>query len=477
MTYTNLIHQIIHHIGGEKNIQSVVHCATRLRFVLVDDSKCDAEELKKLTGVLTALPSSGQFHVVIGNDVSKVYDELIKLYPQTVANTAKQATQERQVADKKKNPFSIFLDTIVTIMLPTINLMAATGIIKGFVVLFSAIGWLPQDSGAYTILYGMANVLFYFLPIFVGYSAAKRFKMEEILGITVGAMFFYPSLVAALNNPEGVKTIFTGTMIQSNVVTDFFGIPVIFSDYSTTIIPTILSVYVVSKIYHAIKGKLPVLVESFGTPLLTLLFGLPLSLIIVGPIANILSSFLANTVMALYAINPTLISALLGGFWIILVSMGLHSAIVPVAIANFFINGFDVILPMITGHGFAIAGAMFAIAMKQKSETQKSLAISAGFSAWVPGVIEPALYGFILDNKKILTLVSVISGIAGAAIGFFNVKLISLVPGGIFAVPGFIEPGSAGLPTGLVVIISVVILSTLAGFLGTLALYKNQEKG
>lgn len=477
MSYNNLINQIIEHVGGESNVQSVVHCATRLRFVLKDESKFNAEELKNLTGVLTALPSGGQYHVVIGNHVTQVYDELISLYPATVSDSKKQAAHEEVVAGKKKNPVGIFLDTIVSIMLPTINLMAATGIIKGFVVLFSSLGWLAQDSGAYAILYGISNVLFYFLPIFVGYSAAKRFKMEETIGIAVGAMFFYPTLVAMLNNPEGLKTIFTGTMIQSNIITTFFGIPVIFSDYSTTIIPTIISVFVTSKIYHAFKGKLPVLVDSFGTPMLTLLLGMPLSLLVLGPIANIISSFLANTIMMVYNVSPTLISALLGGFWILLVSMGLHSAIVPVAIANFFINGFDVILPMITGHSFAIAGAMFAIAMKQKSEAQKSLAVSAAFSAWVPGVIEPALYGFILENKKLLALVSVISGIGGAAIGFFHVKLVSLVPGGIFAIPGFIEPGSKGLPLGVIVIVSVILLSTLAGFVGTLALYKNQEKG
>ena len=208
---------------------------------------------------------------------------------------------------------------------------------------------------------------------------------------------------------------------------------------------------------------------------MTLLISLPISVIVIGPIANVISSFLANSVMALYNINPTIISALLGGFWILLVSIGLHSAIVPIAITNFFINGYDVIFPMITAHGFASAGAMFAIALKQKSQAQKSLAWSAGFSAWVPGVIEPALYGFILENKKLLATMCLISGIGGAAAGFFGVKLVQLAPGGIFAVPGFIEQGGSGLPVGLVVTVATIVLSTIAGFVLTLMMYKNEK--
>ena len=475
MKYENLINQIVTNVGGESNVETVVHCATRLRFVLKDESKFNADELKNLTGVLTALPAGGQYHVVIGNHVSDVYNELVSMYPSTVSNDLAQKDQEEKVSDKKKNPLGVFIDTIVSIMLPMVNIMAATGIIKGFVILFNSLGWLASDSGAYNLLYGVSNVFFYFLPLFVGYSAAKRFKLDETIGIAVGAIFFYPTLVSLLSNTENVKILFTGTMIQSNVATDFFGIPVIFNDYSTTIIPTILSVYFTAKVYHAFKGKLPVLVESFGTPLLTLLISLPVSVIVIGPIANVISSFLANSVMALYNINPTIISALLGGFWILLVSIGLHSAIVPIAITNFFINGYDVIFPMITAHGFAIAGAMFAIAFKQKSQAQKSLAWSAGFSAWVPGVIEPALYGFILENKKLLATMCLISGIGGAAAGLFGVKLVQLAPGGIFAVPGFIEQGGSGLPLGLVVTVATIVLSTIAGFVLTLMMYKNEK--
>ena len=472
MSYKNMIDQIIVNVGGESNIQSVVHCATRLRFVLKDESKFEAEELKKITGVLTALPSSGQYHVVIGNHVGQVYDELISLYPNTVANVKKMDVQKESVASKQKNPLGLFVDTIVSIMLPMVNIMAASGILKGIVILLSSLGLLAQESGTYNILYSASNVFYYFLPIFVGYSAAKRFKLEETIGIAVGAIFFYPTLVALLQNTENVKTIFTGTLIQSNITTDFFGIPVVFNDYSTTIIPTIIATYFTAKVYHSLKGKLPAIVESFGTPLLTLAISMPISLIVIAPIANIISLFLANSVMALYNISPVLISALLGGFWILLVSIGVHSAIVPIAIANFFINGYDVIFPMITAHGFVIAGIMFAVALKQSSKEQKSLALSAGVSAWIPGVIEPALYGFVLDNKKLLVLASVLSGIGGAAAGIFKVKLVQLAPGGIFAVPGFIEQGSQGLPTSLVVTIATIILGTLAGFALTLMVYQ-----
>lgn len=475
MSYKNLIDQIIYNVGGASNVSSVVHCATRLRFVLKDESKFNADELKKLTGVLTALPSGGQYHVVIGNNVSQVYDELVKLYPQTVSNKKAVEKNEEAVSDKKKNPFGIFLDTIVSIMLPMVNIMAASGILKGIVILLSSTGLLSEKSGTYNILYASANVFYYFLPLFVGYSAAKRFKLDETIGIAIGAVFFYPTLVSLLQNTKHVQTLFTGTLIQSNISTYFLGIPVIFNDYSTTIIPTIFAVYFAVKVYNAIKGKLPDIIESFGTPLVTLAISLPISLIIIAPIANVLSTFLANTVMALYNINPTIISALLGGFWILLVSVGLHSAIVPIAIANFFITGYDVIFPMITAHSFVIAGIMFAVALKSKNNEQKSLAWSAGFSAFIPGVIEPALYGFILENKKLLALACIVSGIGGAANGFFGVKLVQLAPGGIFAIPGFIEKTTSGLPTGLVVTVLTIILSTVVGFILTMMFYKKEK--
>lgn len=472
MNYETLAREIITLIGGEQNVQSFMHCATRLRFVLKDEGLIQQEALEKLDGVIKAMPSIGQYHVVIGNAVTDVYDTINSMY--AFQNTTPSNKQE-QVSEKKKSLIGRLMDVIIGVMVPIISIMSATGIIKGVLALLTSVGWMSTTSGTYQILYAIADVIFNFMPIYVGYSAAKKFGSNDLVGMAIGAVFFYPTF-ATLMASEPIGMFMAGTPIEMPIYTTFFGIPVLLNSYSATIIPAILSVLFASKIEKVAKKYTHAAIASFVVPLITLLISIPVAIILIGPVSIVLSQLIGSCIMSAYEISPTLISAVLGGLWIPIVTMGIHGAIVPIAITNFFTNGFDVIFPMITGHSFAIAGAVLAIAVRNKNVKQKALAYSAGFNAGIMGVIEPALYGFILKEKKILIMSCLVSGIGGGFIGFFQCKLVTLTPGGIFALPGFLINGLPGLQVGFIVILLVIVLSTILGFVFTMMLYRPENE-
>lgn len=476
MEYKDLADNIVKNVGGPENVISLMHCATRLRFVLKDESKANKEELLENDEVISVLSATGQYHVVIGNQVSKVYKAITERYSFANEDLNGENEGSNDGENKKKNPISALMAVIISIMVPLIGVMAATGIVKGFLALFLSLGWISQTSGTYQILYVVADIIFYFMPVFVGYSAAKRFKLNELIGMAIGASLFYPTLAALMgNNPVGM--LFSDTAISMPIYTSFIGIPVLLDNYASTIIPAILATYFASKVEPLAKKYIPEAIAGFAVPLVTLIICIPMTIIVIGPIAMILSKFIGSGIMAAYNLSPTFISALLGGLWIPMVTFGLHGAIVPIALTNFFTNGYDVIFPMITGHSFAIAGAITAIGLRLKDKKQKGLALSAGFNSGIMGVIEPALYGFLLKEKKILAMVCIVSAIGGGVIGFFRAKLLQLTPGGIFALPGFIDTKTTGTQVGFIVVLLVMILSFVIPFVLTLMMYRTNEVG
>ncbi|MFS0883248.1 PTS transporter subunit EIIC [Metabacillus niabensis] len=470
MKYENLANEIVEKIGGNENVSSVMHCATRLRFVLNNEGIADTDSLKKMDGILSVVQAGGQYQIIIGNHVPDVFKAVEK------ALNGKQSDSPKVQAEavKEKKIITKLLDTIMGIMVPLIGVMAATGIIKGFLALFVSMGWLNQESGSYTVLYAIADVMFYFFPIFVGYTAAKKFKMNELVGMAIGAVLLYPTITSLVQgDPSG--TLFKGTIFESSIYTEFFGIPLILTNYSATIIPAILAVFVASKIESVIKKFVPNGLSTFGVPMVTLLIAVPITFVIIGPLSVVVSEALGSLIIGTYDLSPGIISAIVGGLWIPMVIFGVHGAIVPIAFTNFFTMGYDVILPMITGHGFAAAGAVLAIALKTKDKKKRGLGISASFSSGVVGVSEPAIYGFLLLHKKILGLVCLISAVGGGVIGFTGTRLLQITGQGIFAAPSFIEAGGSGVPKGLIVIVLVMVLSFVIAFLVTFLFYREKE--
>jgi len=470
MKYEKLSEDIIEKVGGKENILSLMHCATRLRFRLKDESIADSDGLNNLEGVLSVVKGGGQYQVIIGNNVAEEYKEVAKK-----ADLQNEENEEIKDEENDKKFLNKILDTIVGIMFPLIGVMAATGIVKGFLALFVSLGWMSKEDGAHQLFYSLADCMFYFFPIFVGYTAAKKFKMNELVGMAIGASLVYPT-IGTLISGEPLQVLFKGTIIESPVFTTFFGIPVILMNYTSTIIPVILAAYVAAKLERRIKRLTPDMIASFGVPMFTLIIIVPLTFLIIGPVAVILSEAIGSAILTTYDFSPTLISALVGGLWIPLVIFGLHGAVVPIAFANFFTVGYDVILPMITGHGFAAAGAVLAMTLKEKDKKKKGLAASASFSAGVVGVTEPAIYGFLLVHKKILVLVCLISAIGGGVIGMTGTKLWQITGQGIFATPSFIEADGSGVPMGIIVIVSVMIGTFIVSFVATYILFRNNKK-
>lgn len=279
MKYEQLARDIIQQVGGKENVNSVVHCITRLRFKLKDESKANTEAIKNMDGVITVMKSGGQYQVVIGNHVPDVYKAVVE-----VGGFKNQSPIEEESAPQG-SLFSRFIDIISSIFTPVLDVLAATGMIKGFNALFVAVGWLDNTSGTYQLLNAIGDSLFYFFPIFLGYTAIKKFGGSPFIGMAIGASLDYPTL-STLTAGDPLYTVFSGTMFESPIHITFFGIPVILMTYSTSVIPIIISSFFAAKLEKFLKTVIPDVIKMFIVPLLTLLIVVPLTFILIGPIAT-----------------------------------------------------------------------------------------------------------------------------------------------------------------------------------------------
>lgn len=441
MAYEQLAKDIVDLVGGKDNVNSVVHCTTRLRFKLRDEKKAQDEALKNHDGVVTVVKSGGQYQVVIGNQVADVYNEVIKAGGFHDGGSV----PDDDVEDTSSmNPLDKFIDMVSSIFTPALGLLAATGMIKGFNAMFSSLGWISATSGSYIILNAIGDSFFYFLPILLGYSAAKKFKLNPFIGMALGAALVYPSLIAMVpaNVAAGVHpvmTLFKGTMIESPVYMKFFGIPVIMMNYTSSVIPIIVSTWIAAKFEHFLKRILPDVVKMFLVPFFVMLVIVPLTLIVVGPIASWISDAISAGVVGLYNMQPILAGVLLGGLWQVLVIFGLHWGLVPIAMLNIQNLHYDTILALIVGASFAQIGAVLAVTLTSKDAKFKGLGWSA-FISGIFGVTEPAIYGITLPRKKPFIMSCIGAGVAGGILGAFGSKMFMMGGMGIFQFPAMIGP-------------------------------------
>ncbi|MDV4534359.1 PTS transporter subunit EIIB, partial [Enterococcus faecium] len=227
MAYEKLVKEILKDVGGKENINGLTHCITRLRFNLKDEEKANTEELKEVPGVVTVVQSGGQYQVVIGNHVRDVYKEFIELSG---------LSTETEVVKEKKGLLDSFIDIISGIFTPVLGLLAATGMIKGLNVLFVSLGWFTNTSGTYAILQAAGDCFFYFFPIFLGYTAAKKFGLNQFVGMALGAALVYPAIAGLTASVEPLYTLFSGTIFESPIYITFLGIPVILMNYGSSVI-------------------------------------------------------------------------------------------------------------------------------------------------------------------------------------------------------------------------------------------------
>lgn len=478
--YDGLARIIIQNVGGKSNIISVAHCITRLRFKLKDESKANKEVLESTDGVIKVMQSGGQYQVVIGNQVNDVYDAVLEVGHFSGAGAVDEdgnAVEGGEEGGKGKSPVSILIDVISGVIQPTLGVLAATGIIKGLLALFDFLGWIPSTSGTYQVWYAVADGFFYFLPILLGYTAAKKFKMNEFIGMALGIALCYPNMVN-ITSGEVLGSVFTGTSFEMSYYTTFFGIPVIMpsSGYTSSVVPIILAVVIAARLEKWLKQVIPDVIKLFIVPFVTLVVMVPLTYLVIGPVATMLCNVLTVIFSAIYGlpvVGGIIAGLLIGAFWQVLVIFGLHWGLVPLALINYSSLGYDFILSPYFCVSFAQTFVVLAMIFKTRDEKLKKIAIPA-FISGIFGVTEPAIYGVTLPKKKPFIYSCIGGAIGGAFIGMMGARSYSMGGLGLFGLPSYIDvTGTTGIQSLIYIVIGTVIASVIA-FALTWVLYRDE---
>lgn len=385
--YKTLAEEIIKNVGGKENINTLTHCITRLRFKLKDESKANDNILNKTNGVVTVMKSGGQYQVVIGNHVADVYKEVSDILNLDNINSI------NDNADKvKENLFSKAVDTVSGIFQPILGVMSACSILKGLNTLFTVVGLYSNTSGNYIIINAIGDALFMFLPIFLGFTSAKKFNLKPPIGLAIGAGMCYPAIqnssISQLSEP--IRILFEGTIFSSNIYMDYFGIPMISMNYTSTVVPVIFIVYFASKVEKICDKIIPQVVKFFFSPMIVIFVSLSMGLLIVGPVTTFGSMIVSNIIFKIRDFSPLLAGAVIGATWQILVIFGMHWALLPLHFYNIISLGADNVITPYFGSTFASVGVIFAILLKTKDKKIKELAFPAGISA-IFGITEPAI--------------------------------------------------------------------------------------
>ena len=416
MTNSELAAKIVSYVGGEENIAVFTHCATRLRFNLKDLSQADIEALKKLEGVLTAQVKSGQLQVVIGAKVNAVFEAVSSQIHIT-------SGEEVVVKQTRKNPVSSVIETISGIFAPCLPVLIGCGMFKAIVSLLTNLSIADGGSGFMVTMSMIGDLIFYFFPFFLAVSAAEKFNVSKYIALALAAAYMYPTMMngAAAVAETGEKSL------------SFLGIPMLYVNYKSTVIPIILSVWVLSLIYKKIDKLVPDMLKILLTAMIVLFIMVPLELALLGPIGSYAGTYIARFMDWFYNIGGFVAAAFLGGTRSLLTMMGMHYALGPLQIQQIAETGTSTLLVSALTANFAQGGAAFGACLKVKDKAMKSVAGSAALSA-VLGITEPAMYGVNLKYKRPFVCAMISSAIAAAFLSFFHAGAMAYAPPGLFTI-------------------------------------------
>lgn len=452
MNYENLAKQILKNVGGQENVSNLTHCATRLRFNLKDLSKANTETIKKTKGVMGVVDKGGQYQVIIGNDVNHVYKEIMK-----IANI--EGNSESKEVDDRKTMAKV-IDTITGIFTPILPAITAAGMMKAVLALLTAFKLISTDSQSYQIFNFMADAAFYFLPIFLANSAAKKFKCNPYLAMMLGGILLHPTFVAMVNTAKE-----TGESLS------IFGLPITLASYSSSVLPIILGVWFMSYVEPIADKISPKAIKFFTKPLITAVVSGIVILVVIGPIGYIVSDKVGLGIKTLESYASWLVPTLLGGLTPLLVMTGTHYGLIPIGINNRMTMGYDTIIyPGMLASNVSQGGAALAVAIKSKNKEIKQLASSAGITA-VCGITEPALYGVNLRFKTPLYASMIGGAVGGLFLGLFRVSNYSGGSPGFLTLPSYI--GGESMMNFVYACIGAVI-SVVVAFVAGLILYKDK---
>lgn len=455
MDYKLLGQKILERVGGKENVEGLVHCMTRLRFTLKDESIVDDELVKKTKGVMGIMKKGGQYQIIIGNEVAAVYKEICKL------GNFQEASNNNVVKPKKKqNMFSEILDVISGIMSPVIPAIIGAAMIKVLLTVLPMIGILSDTSQTYQLLSVVGDGAFYFMPVLIAMSAAKKFGANPYYAVSIALILLHPNFSAML---EGIK--------EGGETLKFFNvIPVSYAFYAYSVIPIIMSVWILPHIEKFVDKITPTITKNFLKPMLVMLIIGPIVMVAIGPLGSILGNILSSAVYFIHDKLGFIAVGLVAAIFPFIVMTGMHHAFTPIklgVLASIGFEGFICIAEFASN--MAQGAAALAVSVKSKNKDVKQSAGSSAFSALVAGITEPALYGTTLRFKKPMMGACIGAGIGGLVGGFFQMKCYGVATPALVTIPQYIEQGNPKsiiyvLITAAVTIVGSFVASYLIGF-------------
>ena len=423
MDYQAIAKEILKDVGGKDNIVDVTHCYTRLRFILKDTKQANKEALLQTEGVISVVESGGQYQVVLGNKVAHVYNALEPLLAQQL--TTKTSTKEKNSLGNR------ILNTVAAIFTPVVPAIAASGMLKGILAIavmvannFYQVDLKPLNT--YIILSAASDALFYFMPVILGYSAAKVFKTNEYIAMVIGATLCYPTIVSLMTEESAVT---------------LFGLHVTKANYVSTVIPIILAIFILAYVQRFLEKVIPEVLKIIMVPTLSLLLMIPATLLLFGPIGIYLGDGVNWLYYYIMNLSPILLGGFIGGIWCVLVIFGAHRGLVPIGINDVARTGRQNLLAFAGAANFSQAGAAFGVFVRTKNKDLKAVAASATVTALF-GITEPAIYGANLRLKKPM-IYAVASGAAGGALmGWGGSYGTAFANQGLLTIPVYAEAGT-----------------------------------
>ncbi|MFR5601252.1 MAG: beta-glucoside-specific PTS transporter subunit IIABC [Lachnospiraceae bacterium] len=443
--YQKTARELVKELGGNENISNVTHCATRLRFILKDESIVDSAKVSKIQGVITTIQAGGQYQVVIGNHVKDAFEYVMQL----VTIDEKQTDGKKQ----KVGVMSKLVDVISAIFAPFLYTLAACGILQGILGIFVALNAIDTTGGTYQILNFISWTAFTFLPVLIAVTASKKFNVNTYAALVIACALVCPDYINMVNAGEPVY---------------FLGMRVQLLSYTSSVIPIILAIWVASYVQKFFDKYLPIVVRNLFSPMFTIVIMVPLTLLAFGPVGSTVGNAIAGIYSYFYGLSPIVAGMIVGGFWEVLVIFGVHWGITPVTVGNYANLGYDTFTGLQASAVFSQAGAALGVFFKTKDKDMKGVSLSAAITGLF-GITEPAIYGVNLRLKKPMICGCIAGAVGGAVAGGFHAVSWGYNMPGIATLPAYFKAGHMTQFIGLLISVLVsfilgMILTMLVGF-------------
>lgn len=440
MDYENTARQIINHIGGKENVLSLFHCITRLRFLLKDNGNADRTALESLDGVMGVNISGDQFQLIIGNDVDPLCNALLAQLPNL---------DHAASPTKRRNPVSVILESLSSIFSPIIPAIAGAGILKGILALIVAMKWVDSTNQTYQILLAISDGVFYFMPLALAFSASKKFGANPFVAVAIASVLFHPAIQ---------------TLFKAGAPVNFIGLPVPTVNYASTVIPILLTVWLLSYVERWVDRFMPGPLKTMFVPLLCLLIVTPITLIAIGPVGIFAGNALSGGIIWLVENMGVVAGIVVGGTLSLIIITGMHYVIVPIMINNISTIGFDPIKILFYIANLGQAGAAFGVFLRARDKKLKSLALTTSFSAAM-GITEPAMYGVNIRYKRPFAAALIGGACGGAFAMVMGVKTYAFALSGLPGIPALVGPTFLWAVLSIAIsFVAAAILTVIFGF-------------